>query len=181
MKSLTFKVSSIKFFNWVSIGIILLLFTTNACAQTSTFTSKDSTLFDFWVGKWSLTWQNADGTLGKGENFIEKTLDGKVIQENFRDVKGFKGTSISVFNPQKLTWHQAWADNAGGFINLMGEVEGEKRIFKTSPRTVNGNTVIARMVFYDIKSDSFIWDWEQSKDGGQSWSLNWRINYQRQK
>ncbi len=159
-----------------------ILISSNALSQNSTFTAKDSTLFDFWVGKWDLTWKNADGTIGKGENIIEKTLDNKVIQENFRDlIKGFKGTSLTVFNTQRQTWHQAWADNGGGFINLLGETDGEKRIFKTLPRIVNGTTVIARMVFYDIKSDRFIWDWEQSNDGGQTWSLSWRINYGRKK
>jgi len=38
----------------------------------------------FWIGEWALTWDNADGTKGRGTNRIEKILDGKVIQENFQ-------------------------------------------------------------------------------------------------
>jgi hypothetical protein len=161
----------------------LLIFSITICIgqtdKSNSFSAKDSTLFDFWVGHWDLTWKNADGSIGKGTNHIEKTLDGKVIQENFRDVKGFKGTSISVFNPQKMTWHQAWADNGGGYINLIGETEGEKRIFKTQAREINGKMVVMRMVFYDIKAQSLTWDWERSDDGGKTWNLNWRINYKR--
>jgi hypothetical protein len=35
------------------------------------------------------------------------------------------------------------------------------------------------MVFYDIKKDSFTWDWEGTQDGGETWNLLWRINYTR--
>jgi hypothetical protein len=167
------------------ISTLLLIFYLSFCFgqndKLQAFEAKDSSLFDFWIGQWDLTWQNADGSIGSGTNNIEKTLDGKVIQENFRDTKGFKGTSISVFNTQRKTWHQAWADNGGGFFNFFGDVEGDKKIFKTQPRELNGNTVILRMVFYDIKSDSLKWDWERSDDGGKTWKLNWRINYVRKK
>ncbi len=75
-------------------------------------------MLDFWVGNWQLTWKMQDGSIGKGANEIVKTLDGKVIQEHFRatnasNMTGFKGTSISVFNPKSNSWHQAWADNQG--------------------------------------------------------------------
>jgi len=71
-------------------------------------TEQDSTLFDFWIGEWDLTWTNAEGKIDKGTNHITKILDGKVIQENFSDAAGkFKGTSISVYDRRKKTWHQA--------------------------------------------------------------------------
>ena len=38
-----------------------------------------------------------------------------------------------------------------------------------------GNTVINRMIFHDIKSDSFTWDWQSSSDGGKTWQLNWQF------
>ena len=149
------------------------------CGQNSSASGDESTKMDFWVGEWQLSW---DG--GKGVNRIEKTLDGQVIQENFEGIEGqyagFKGTSISVFNPQSGSWHQAWADNNGGYINFIGEMDGDKRIFKTLPRQgPNGTTIISRMRFYDIEEDSFTWDWERSTDGGETWTLNWRISYTR--
>ncbi len=147
--------------------------------QTAADTSDESAKMDFWVGEWELAWEG-----GKGENRIEKTLDGKVLQENFMGIEGqyagFKGTSISVFNPQTGSWHQAWADNNGGYINFVGEMDGDKRIFKTIPRQgPDGAVIISRMRFYDIEPDSFTWDWERSTDGGKTWTLNWRINYKR--
>jgi len=139
--------------------------------------------FDFWVGKWDLTWTNAKGETEKGRNTITKVLDGKVIQENFEALeggfKGYLGMSISVFNPQNKTWHQTWMDNQGGNINFTGEVQADKKMFKTAETEVNGQKTQSRMVFYDFTDQGFTWDWEATKDGGKTWKLNWRINYQR--
>jgi hypothetical protein len=141
---------------------------------------QDSSLFDFWVGNWDLTWTNAQGKIEKGNNRVEKILDGTVIQENFSFATGvFKGISISVYNVAKGTWHQAWADSQGTYYDFEGDVVENKRIFKTRVREQNGQKIIQRMVFYDIKADSLTWDWELSRDGGVTWQLQWRINYVR--
>ena len=146
--------------------------------------AQDGTEFDFWLGNWELRWEYGDSTKGYGVNYIEKNLDQKVIQENFQakddgPYKGFKGTSISVFNPNRKTWHQAWADNQGGYFNFMGEVENGQRIFKTSVTQADGTELLLRMRFHDIEENSLTWDWEQSTDSGKSWSLRWRIYYKR--
>lgn len=157
--------------------IFLLLFSTVA-AQSQKL--QDATLFDFWIGDWDLTWTDAQGQLQKGTNQITKILDGKVIQENFSFASGtFKGTSITVYNPKRKTWHQAWADTQGGYFDFEGDVDGDKRIFKTRVKEQDGQKVIQRMVFYDIKPDSLSWDWESSYDGGSTWQLLWRIKYLR--
>ncbi len=138
--------------------------------------------FDFWLGKWEVSWEEGDRATGRGTNFIEKTLGGKVIQENFRvnegQMKGFMGTSISVYNPRINTWKQAWADNQGGYFDFTGKIDGTNRIFQTDIQEIGPDTLFTqRMVFYDITQDSLKWDWESSVDGGETWVLNWRINY----
>ena len=142
-----------------------------------------SSAFDFWVGKWDLTWEDSNGNVGKGINNIVKILDGKVIQENFEALegalKGFKGTSISVYSQKSKSWHQAWADNQGGYFDFVGEIDSEKKIFKTREIVKDGKKVVQRMVFYDIRNDTMTWDWENSNDGGKSWQLLWRINYKK--
>lgn len=158
--------------------ILALIFSSlSMTAQNLSLT--DTTLFDFWVGEWEASWTNADGTTGTGKNSIKKILDDKVIQENFSDSQGFKGTSITVFNKQRKTWHQAWADNQGGYYNFLGEVEGSKRIFRTPTREIGGKLMTLRMVFYDITPKSMMWDWEKSSDGGKTWELQWRIAYKK--
>ena len=146
--------------------------------------AQDGSEFDFWVGQWELSWEYGDGSKGHGVNNIVKHLDDKVIQEHFEakddgPYKGFKGTSISVFNPVKKTWHQAWADNQGGYFNFNGVVENNQHIFETIVKQQDGTDLGLRMRFYDIKANSLTWDWEQSTDGGESWTLRWRIYYRR--
>ncbi|NAS31724.1 hypothetical protein GTQ40_12125 [Flavobacteriaceae bacterium R38] len=142
----------------------------------------DEKTFDFWVGEWELTWDKPDGTKGKGINQIIKILDNKVIQENFEDPDtGFKGTSISVYNPVKKEWHQAWADNQGGYFDFIGDIGNDGPVFKTKIVVQGDKKIIQRMTFKNITKDKFVWDWENSTDGGENWTLSWRINYNRKK
>ena len=140
--------------------------------------------FDFWLGKWNAEWTDSNGNEGKGTNHIFKVLDGKVIEENFEITEGsqagFKGKSLSVYNPFSNKWHQAWADNQGGYYNFHGVVEGDKKMFQTAQLEKDGKILQQRMVFYNIKQDRFTWDWEGTNDGGKTWNLLWRINYTRQ-
>ena len=156
------------------------LFASLADAQSDQL---DSATYDFWVGKWDAKWENANGTTGSGTNHIFKVLDGTVIEENFAITEGaqagFLGKSLSVMDANNQ-WHQAWVDNQGGYYDFIGEVVGEKKIFKTKLVEKDGKKIIQRMVFYDIKKDSFTWDWEGTQDGGETWKLLWRINYTRQ-
>jgi len=124
-------------------NLVAILLACNVQLYAQSITVQDSSIFDFWLGDWNLTWVDAEGQVNKGTNQIVRILDGKVIQENFSDEKGsFKGMSLSVFNPDRKTWHQAWTDNQGGYFDFVGEVEGNKRIFKTQVKEKNGEKII---------------------------------------
>lgn len=162
------------------IKIILVGVLTSSLPAQSQVNIKAESAFDFWVGKWEVSWKINDSTTQKGINEITKILDGKVIQENFEDPNSkFKGTSISVYDPNKRSWHQAWADNSGGYFNFIGEWNDSVRIFKTLPEIKDGKINISRMVFRNIQEHHFIWDWEKSEDGGQTWNIKWQIFYKR--
>ncbi|MGX1927984.1 hypothetical protein [Flagellimonas sp. 2504JD4-2] len=161
----------------LALGICL-----NAFAQIELPKEKEN-YFDFWVGKWDATWDEGDGVTGKGINIVTATLDGKSIHENFvvteGSQQGFKGTSISMYVPFLNQWKQNWNDNSQGYYDLTGEFEGKKRIFKTKPIKIKEKEVTFRMVFHDIKEDSFTWDWQASLDDGETWRMNWQIFYTR--
>ena len=42
-----------------------------------------------------------------------------------------------------------------------------------------GNEITQRMVFYNIEENKFDWNWESSKDNGNTWQHNWRLHYTR--
>lgn len=136
-------------------------------------------LFDFWVGDWNARWKKPDGTEGRGRNTISKVLDGKVLEENFvgegtDKTPGLKGRSLSVKEAASGVWKQTWTDNQGGFIVLSAQADGDRKMFVTE-----GKESFKRMVFHNIKKDSFTWDWESTTDGGKTWKLQWRIEYER--
>jgi hypothetical protein len=159
--------------------ILLLILSVNLFSQDTTITNQEHA-FDFWVGNWTGYYYGKDSAKTNVKNNIIKTLDGKVIQENFEDPSNkFKGTSISVYNPKNKTWHQAWADNQGGYFNFIGELNDNKRIFKTIPKEVKGKLFIQRMVFHNITKNAFTWDWESSVDNGKTWKLNWQLFYEK--
>ena len=137
---------------------------------------------DFWIGEWNLTWTTQDGKPGKGVNIVEKILDDAVILENFEaqegSYKGFSGKSFSVYNKQSDAWFQTWVDSQYGYLPFTFEMDGEKRIFKRQSINASGKNIWSRMVFYDIDTAGFTWDWQQSEDGN-SWLTIWQIIYRR--
>ncbi|MEM9680337.1 MAG: hypothetical protein AAF901_08445, partial [Bacteroidota bacterium] len=152
--------------------------------SVSAFGQDEESYFDFWVGSWDATWDEPNGKIGKGTNTISKILDDSVILENFVITEGqstgFKGTSISVYQKQLKTWKQSWADSQTNFFYFKGSKDGDKRIFQTDVFDLpDGKKSTQRMVFDNIETDSFIWNWESSIDGGQTWTLNWQIRYNR--
>ena len=157
-----------------SIVLVLVIITTSSFAQTSDVQNA----FDFGIVVWYVSVKTHDSTTVKGSNKVTRILDGKVIQENFVDpIRDFKGTSISAYNPADSSWHQAWADNQGGFYAFIGEVKKDVKIFKMEDYDHKGAKY--RMVFSEITDDSFIWEWQGIRQGWDEWKTVWKINYRR--
>jgi hypothetical protein len=157
-----------------------------ACAMQSSLAApaaQAADLFDFWVGDWNVTWTKPDGSVGKARNHVARILDGNVIEEQFETDPSeppplLKGRSLSVRDPAGL-WHQAWADNQGGFFALTASTDGDTRLFSTALVPAGEQVKGQRMVFHHISRDAFTWDWEGTTDGGKTWKLLWQLDYKR--
>lgn len=134
--------------------------------------------FDFWIGSWKARWNDSI----KGTNKITKILNDKAVEENFAFNDGtFKGKSWSVYNYNLKEWQQTWVDNTGAYLVFTGGHEGDKVILTMSgQKTKNGKPLLMRMVFFNIKKDSFDWDWQSSEDA-KEWKSTWFIRYEREK
>lgn len=138
--------------------------------------------YDFWIGEWEVKWTKQDGSEATARNTITRILDGKVLQEEFRDsVNGYYGNSVSIYAAKDSTWHQTWVDNQGGHFEFYGVQDGENFIFRTQSQMIGQKERYLRMVFHDIQADSLIWDWELTLDGGHSWTQLWQLHYTRLK
>lgn len=143
-------------------------------------TGPEYSQFDFWVGNWQASWTDSEGKMQTGSNLITKTLGGCVIEENFSTGDNtFTGRSFSVYNPVKKMWQQTWVDNSGGYLDFTGGMDGDKMILTRKGLNRKGEEIMQRMVFKDITTDSFTWNWESSADEGVSWNLMWQISYKK--
>jgi hypothetical protein len=152
--------------------------------QSKQSVKQDSSLFDFWIGDWDLTWNDPDGSAATGTNIITKILDGKVIMENFTGLtgqsKGYKGQSVSILDNRTGVWKQTWVDNQSAYLPFTGGAEGKNRFFEQEFMN-NGKLQRGKMIFRDITRDKFVWDWMQSTDSGKTWTTQWSIRYIRKK
>ncbi|MBT8195494.1 MAG: hypothetical protein KJO64_03655 [Bacteroidia bacterium] len=166
----------------VLVFIMVALMADTGFAQSDTHLSGKAKWMDFWVGSWNLTWKDKDGNVERGINEVEKTLDGNVIQENFKALSGanagFTGKSWTVFNVKNNSFNQTWVDNNGSYLDFTFTMDADKRVFKRTTKDKDGNTVYQRMVFYNVEVNDFDWNWESSKDG-TTWNLLWKIHYER--
>jgi hypothetical protein len=139
----------------------------------------DGTELDFWLGDWDATW---DG--GHGTNRIQRVLRDRVILEEFDEAaesggaEALHGRSWSVFDAERRIWRQTWVDDQGAYLDFDGaRVEGWFVFERAVPE--RGAQSRQRMVFRDVRVDSFHWTWESSPDGGASWVTRWAIDYRR--
>jgi hypothetical protein len=144
-------------------------------------TGPGPTQLDFWVGKWKCEGAShaPDGKVQptKGTNEITKDMDGHVVHEHF-SMGSFKGESWSVYAPKAKKWRQTWVDNSGAYIALVGEFSAGRMVLETTGPNQPA-AVRKRMVFSDIKKDSFDWNWEATQDNGKTWNLEWHLHYTR--
>jgi hypothetical protein len=145
-------------------------------------TSPELQQLDFWVGDWELTWPaHGQAPAGTGTNHVEKILGGCAVQESFAAAgpQGLVGRSVSAYNPRLKIWEQTWVDNQGSYIALTGGIKNGAMTLTQRALGPDGKPHLARMVFLNIKPDSFDWHWESSADEGKTWKLAWAIHYKR--
>ena len=140
--------------------------------------------FDFWVGEWDAAWPGAKpDEVQHGRNTIRKVLDDCVVQEQFDGgvATGLHGISVSTYSPALKKWQQTWVDNQGGYLDFVGAYTNGQMVLSRHGKNQKGQDIDQRMVYKNISRDAFDWSWEQSSDGGKTWTVAWPIHYSRSK
>ncbi|MBD3169517.1 MAG: DUF1579 domain-containing protein [candidate division Zixibacteria bacterium] len=175
----------------LSFILIALLYAGFSLAMGQTSESRcdspEASQFDFWVGEWEMQSSRLIKAAGKeiwqtskASNTITKELGSCVIMERFNGhpAVDFKGISVSVYDPAEGLWRQTWVDDWGGYMLFTGGMDGDKMILSREVE-VDGQTVHQRMIFENIKENSFDWRWEKSFDGGENYKPFWLLKYKR--
>ena len=154
--------------NLFTLAALALLAAGAAIAQppASPCDPEKSRQFDFWIGDWEVY---AGETLA-GSNTIEPILDGCVLQEHWVGTQGSAGSSLNFYDPRADRWRQYWVFRSGVPLVLEGGlVEGEMVLSGESTDQA-GATVLNRVTWTPNPDGTVRQHWQQSRDGGKSWT-----------
>lgn len=152
-------------------------------------TSPEHRQMDFWLGDWDAKVkarkapQSDEWLEARGSNHIALADNGCTIVEEFHaegPAAPWTGGSVSQYQPRQGRWRQTWIDEQNSYLAFTGGREaGDFALYGETATLPDGTQRQMRMVFSEIRPDSFKWRWEGTKDGGRTWRAEILIDYQR--
>ena len=133
--------------------------------------------FDFWIGDWEV--HDAKGQR-LGRNRVVALLGGAVLQEHWQGSQGGSGTSLNSYLPARKAWRQCWVDAKGGSLDLLGGLEGASMVLRGTTEGPRGR-VLERITWTPLPDGRVRQLWEQSPDGGATWTVSFDGYYTRAK
>ena len=134
--------------------------------------------FDFWVGEWDVTPNGAPpGTLPSTSS-IQVILEGCVLLENWTST-GYAGKSFNIYEPATRQWRQTWVDTRGGLHHYQGAARDGNLYFTGESANMGGGKTLYKLAFLRHGQDEVRQLWEQSTDGGATWSVGFDGIYRR--
>lgn len=123
--------------------------------------------FDFWIGAWEVF--SPDGKK-QGENRIEPMAGGWGLREDWTGTGGYTGQSLNTWMPDKQQWQQFWI-GVGGALELAGGLNDQGEMVLGGKSTgPDGKETRQRITWTPNPDGTVRQHWEQSPDGGQSWT-----------
>ncbi len=133
------------------------------CEQDPAFAA-----FDFWVGTWDV--HTADGSFA-GTNVIERAERGCVLVERWFGAGGGSGMSVNFLDRTTNEWVQIWNSAGGAQIQIRGGMSDSGMLLVGNIHNVaNGTTADFRGLWTPLDDGRVRQYFEQSNDGGASWS-----------
>jgi hypothetical protein len=147
--------------------------------------------FDFWMGSWKVHNRYLSRRLVGSTDWVEfeatsvarPLLDGLGNEDEFRTDHegGFIGMSFRFFDPTTGKWSIYWADSRRpGLLDppLIGSFFGDVGIFEGTD-TFEGRPIDVRFTWSGVTTPSPRWEQAFSADGGETWELNWVMEFTR--
>ncbi|MFV1884694.1 MAG: hypothetical protein ACMZ7B_09415 [Balneola sp.] len=136
--------------------------------------------FDFWIGEWEVKNPN---DVAVGNSVIELTVGDCVILENWTGASGYTGKSLNYYSVLDQQWHQKWIGSGGIPIEFSGIYDAEAKAMKYIGKGFGqgGVELDYKLTFYQMTEDYVRQHWEQSSDGGETWTTIFDGQYHRKK
>lgn len=135
--------------------------------------------FDFWIGDW-VVYTNAEMI---GFNKITKIEADCILRENWKSVvSSHTGSSYNFYDRNDKKWRHIWIGSDGLTMEVKGEYKDRKMIMTGDEyRDEKGNRTINKVTWYANTDGTVRQVWEQSKDGGQAYTIQFDGIYRRRK
>ena len=136
--------------------------------------------FDFWIGDWVVHDPKGQQV---GTSRVERIENGCGLLEQWTNARGITGRSINIYIPASKSWVQAWAGADGLTLNLRGVFEsgvrGGRMVLSGESIGSKGERVTDRVTWSPLDDGKVRQFWEQSRDGGKSWTVAFDGTYTR--
>ncbi|WP_421874827.1 tetratricopeptide repeat protein [Marinoscillum sp.] len=134
--------------------------------------------FDFWIGEWDVMVNGRK----VGENNITLAEGGCALHESYTTPGNFSGQSINYYNPLDKKWHQTWVASGGNVLDYT-EVDKEEGMIQFVADFLNpaGQVVKSRLTFTANEDGSVRQLFENSSDGGETWTAGFDGLYVKRK
>lgn len=147
--------------------------TRNACADA------DHRQFDFWVGDWEVT--DSAGKVVYGSNSVTREEDGCLIHEHWVGSRGGTGQSLNFLDPATGKWEQVWVGSDGLVLQVLGGIEGTSMVLVGDGLGQGGKQLKQRASWTPQADGRVRQYWQQSADGGATWTVAFDGWYRRKK
>lgn len=132
--------------------------------------------FDFWIGDWNVA--RPDGTI-VGSNRIERIAGGFGLQETWTAATGGTGRSLNGYSTEDAKWHQVWIGSGGLLMHLTGGLREGRMVLEGRSIGRDKAPILQRITWTPQKDGRVRQLWEQSKDGGTTWTVSFDGMYMR--
>jgi len=135
----------------------------------------EASQFDFWIGEWDVT--TPDGKPA-GQSLIQSINRGRALLENWSSGGGkFQGKSLNAYDATTKKWKQFWVDTSGNVLELSGGIVDGSMVLSGKSVSADGGEVLERITWTPSADGSVRQHWEQSTDGGTTWSTAFDGHY----
>jgi hypothetical protein len=143
--------------------------------------------FDFLAGSWNVTNRRLVERLAGSDTWEEfpstveclRQFDGNAnVDFNDFPTKQVQGMSMRLFDPARQEWSIYWASSLDGLLQpaVVGKFEDGVGTFYGDD-TLNGRPIRVRFLWSNMDTATPRWEQAFSVDGGQSWELNWVMEF----
>jgi hypothetical protein len=137
--------------------------------QPAACTSALHRQFDFWVGDWEVT--DSTSSTVYGSNRVVREEGGCLIHENWTGSRGGTGQSLNFYDPLKKQWEQVWVGSDGLVVQITGHLDGGSMVLEGDGMGPGG-TLVKQRAAWTPRADGRVRQyWQQSADGGTTWTV----------